>query len=259
MPAQKLLLTFLIVASTALTAAEPELSGSPDELRRYLEPARNLVTVFGYADQTAYADLAHVRVVVTTTEDTMADAVAGNAELRVRVTEALIAAGIDTDDIKAAAFSSSPQYGWFGRQPKEYVVSNSLKITARTEAELTAVAREVDAHDELQLGEVAFEHSGEASAMAAVREAAVEDALAIGRSLAEPLALTLAPVTFEFRQPRPAGFSPYTAVEEVVVTARRAGTVGSQSSAPAITFDEVTYQASVSVTFDAQPAHQGDQ
>jgi uncharacterized protein len=85
-----------ILAGGAL--AQPQLSGTPDELRGFLFPRPYTVNINGEGELTAYKDIAKVSLLVTTEERTLNEAMRVNQELRLQLLDQFIAAGIAATD-----------------------------------------------------------------------------------------------------------------------------------------------------------------
>ncbi|MAT83290.1 MAG: hypothetical protein CMQ43_12030 [Gammaproteobacteria bacterium] len=241
-----------------LAVAQPQLSGTPDELSAFLEPAPHQAFFTGRAEETAYSDRAIVEVIVTTEAKALAEALQRNqrhvAELRERYRDA----GIPPERITAARFSTSPQYGWFGREPSAYVVANRLSVTVDGEDALIAVARSADELDQVRFGGLRFEHSEKAAAEARVRAAAAADAVAQAEAYGSALGLTAVPVRFEsqsaMRAPSPGARRAAGFLEEVIVTGSASRSDYAERPAQPATFDETTYSAEVTVLFEIRPA-----
>ena len=90
----------------------------------------------------------------------MSESIAKNASLRAEITLNLAAEGLAKDDIKSSKFSTSPQYGWFGKKPSSYRVINRMAIAIIDEAHLQVIAAIADSSDEVTLSDTAFEHTG---------------------------------------------------------------------------------------------------
>ena len=113
-----LLLVSLLTASFALHA-QPELKGSPEELRHFLHPSERIVSLHGQAEEKAYSDRAIISLVITTEDKLLSNSIASNSNLRKFITTQLTTAGINGESIKSSKFSTSPQYGWFGKKPRQ--------------------------------------------------------------------------------------------------------------------------------------------
>ena len=248
---QKNLLTTLLFVSSSSVIAAPEMKGTPDELRAFLHPESKTVMIRGDAEEIAFSDLAHVTIIVTTKEQTMTEALQQNSELRAGFVERFVRSGISPDRINNAQFSSSPQYGWFGRKPKEYEVVNRLKVTVDGEDQLKLLSETADQYEEASVGGIEFEHSEKEAFEEKVKEAALDDAITSSSKYATKLGLELTPVSFRFVDVRPR--RPYSSgiIEEVVVTATKARAVAADTYvAPPVTFDEVEYKSIVEVVFE---------
>ncbi len=250
------LLTLVLVFNCVVATAAPELKGTPEELKQFLHPDERTVTIRGFAEETAYSDLAHVNVIVTVTKDKLATALQGNAQLRARLINEFLAGGIAEERINNTQFSSSPQYGIFGKKPNRYEIVNRLKVTVDSEAQMTLLASAADLNDEVAVGNIDFEHSDRKGAMDRVRKAALDDAMASAEAYAAKLGLKLQPVSFSFSVVTPPMRHMASGFEEVVVTAARKGgsfsAVAPQMAAPPITFGEVEYPSFVDVIFELE-------
>ena len=82
-----------------------------------------------------------------------------NQALRLELIQEFVAAGIPADDINNSKFSSSPQFGLFGRNPNSFEVSARMKIQVSSEEHLQLLAAAADEHDEVEFETTAFEHS----------------------------------------------------------------------------------------------------
>lgn len=247
----RILLSFILLLLSGSLSAAPELKGTPDELKAFLHPEEKTVVIRGTAEETAYSDLAHVTLVVSTKEKTMTSALKKNSELRATLVENFIRSGIPPNRISNTQFSSSPQYGLFGRKPKEYEVVNRLKVTVDDEDQLTLLAQAADQHEETSIGGIEFEHSVKKETEQKLREAALEDAIATGSAYASKLGLILRPISFHYADVRPQRPRSAGIIEEIVVTAQRSkGDTSSAYMAPPVTFDEVEYKSNVEVVFE---------
>lgn len=249
-----------LLLAAAPCFGEPRISGTPEELTAFLDRAPDRVSFTGHAEETAYTDRAVVNVLVTTEARELAEALQQNQALRDELRRRYVDAGIDAEQIKSARFSTSPEYGWFGREPASYVVANRLSVKVEDETQLIVIAGSADEVDGVEFAGVQFEHSEEQATEQRVRAAAVTDALARARAYADPLGLTLEPVAVHDSE---SGIAPsYGArlagrVEEIVVTGERRREPSAQFAAAPASFDEVTYSADVTVTFEVtRPAQQ---
>jgi len=135
---KRLILLIGLSYFTSVCLAQPELKGSPEELRQFLVQ-KKIVTLHSLADERAYSDRAVVGLVVTTESKQLSKSMTENRELRKKLAEFLVASGVSLKNIKSSKFSSSPQYGWFGSAPSSYKVINRLSITINDEQHLEKV------------------------------------------------------------------------------------------------------------------------
>lgn len=248
------LLMLGLIYPLAPVFAQQELTGTPDELRQFLHPNPNTVNITGSADISAYKDVAKVSLLVTTEERTLQEAMEINAELRQRMFDSFLGAGISEQEINNSKFSTSPQFGIFGRSPSSFEVSARLEVSVSSEINLQLLARLADENDEVIFEETSFEHSEMDDFEARAREEAMADVMEQKAYYESTLDLKLKAINFF-----------YGAVQQIARSAPIAltQTMGStglpQDSVPnparsaaavAPSFDEVRYQTSVTVVFE---------
>ncbi|BFM04902.1 SIMPL domain-containing protein [Halioxenophilus aromaticivorans] len=243
----------------AWAVAQTELKGSPEELRNFLHPTENIVTLTAEAEEVAYSDQAIVSLVVKTEDDELAVAIEKNSQLRSQIHTALLDAAIENKHINNSKFSSSPQYGWFGKQPDSYEVVNRVAITLSQEEQLKTVASLVDKFPEVSLASTEFSHTKKDDSLAKVKEQALSKIMMQKMLYEDSLNVTLVPVNFRDQRVHYAATRGAIALEEAVVSSvmSKAATReadGYAGSAPAATsFDETKYTANIAVDFKVQP------
>lgn len=256
----KTVFLFWAMCCAVNVAAAPELKGNPDDLRGFLHPQSRLVSISEHAEETAYSDIALVHLVVTTEDHLLSKALKANADLRKTIQNKLIDKGIAADQINTSKFSSSPQYGWFGKKPDSHKVINRMVVRIISEQHLQLIADISDAHDDVVLSDTTFEHSQENVFKERVKKQALDKVMKQKAYYESALGISLKPVAFH-DSPMPllptAGAQ---MVEEMVVTGKRESDSYAQSksrSAPppssrSSSFDEVKYRAQVTVEFEVK-------
>ena len=235
-------------------AAEVELRGTPPDLQKYLQPAKRTVTLTGHAKQTVPSDVGHVSVIVRTQARELAAAMRANAERRAALAQQLTQQGIPEKAIRAEKFSSSPQFGWFGRTPTSYEVVNRLIVDVTDDSQLIRVSEITAKSTDTSIGSITFEYTRQPALEEAVRHMAFDDAIARKAFYEERLGATLRPVAFAFSDRTALAERSRADLAEVIVTAsRRTEAPASAPSSPQPAFDEQEYQVSVEVTFEVQP------
>lgn len=250
-----LLLSSYLLSGTCL--AVPELRGTPQDLRDLLYPSDKVVTISGHAEEKAYSDQAVVSLVITTEEKQLSSAIAGNSLLRERLRTALKAAGVPEDSVRNSKFSSSPQYGWLGKTPSSYKVINRMAATIDSESQLEAIARLADENREVELSDTAFEHSRKDEYNEKVKSLALQRVMEQKAFYEKNLGVKLSPIGIRSSDVSPQATRGAMALEEVIVTASRAGgddyfskSAGYRAQTPS--FDEINYEAEISVDFKLQ-------
>ena len=235
--------------------AQAQLSGTPDELREFLYPRPNTVNINGEGELTAYKDVAKISLMVTTEERTLSRAMEVNQALRLELIRQFVAAGVPQEDINNSKFSSSPQFGFFGRSPNSFEVSARMEVQVNSEEHLQLLAAAADEHDEVEFESTEFEHSDEDAFEDQVREIALNDVMAQKAYYESSLGLQLKAVNFYYGGIRQmARAMPRAAMaQEMAMDATASRTSGAVAlSAPAVapTFDEVEYQTNITVVFE---------
>ncbi|MHC4132514.1 MAG: SIMPL domain-containing protein [Planctomycetota bacterium] len=194
---KKITLTALsIFFCTALVFAEPEIKGTPSELAGYLKEMPKHVTLSGKSEVKVQADKVVVEISVKTEDGSLETALKQNQNLRAKIVKSLKGAGIPADKIAASRFSSTPQYGFFGKRPSSYEVTNLMKITVSDEKGFQEVAKIVDTYREVEYGGFIYEHSNKKGLKIKVTEQACDD-LSKKKALYESkFGLKLQPKTF---------------------------------------------------------------
>lgn len=247
------ILTIALTIVIPAGAGGTELKGTPEELRDYLRSETRTVSIRDSAEETAYTDIAKITLIVLTEERDLAASIDENTAVRQRITTRLLDAGISADNIRSSKYSASPQFGWFGRSPNSYQIVNSVLVTVDSEDHFRLVAGLADGEDAVSFGGVEFEHSEKEAFEDQVRDKALTAVLDDAAFFEQRLGLELEPVGFTFtdvRADQPGRYS--AAIEEIVVTASRASAARSEPARPPVTFDEVKYEVSVSVTFEVR-------
>ncbi len=156
---KNILFGLLGLAYTVHCLAAPELKGSPQELKGFLYPNDNIVSISAFAEEKAYSDRAIVSLVITTESKQLSEAIGENSDLRAKITKTLVDTGINESAIKSSKFSSSPQYGWFGSKPASYEVVNRMAVTISDGTHLKTIAELADQSSDIELADTEFEHS----------------------------------------------------------------------------------------------------
>lgn len=244
--------------------AQPELKGNPEELRGFLYPNDNILSISADAEEAAYSDQAIVTLLITTEEKQLAKAMISNRSLRETITHTLRDQNVDEANIKNAKFSSSPQYGWFGDDPKSYQVVNRMAVTISAETQLEALAKIADQYEEVIIGSTEFKHTLKEAYNAQVKDKALDKVLAQKTAYETKLGIHLTPIGVRdieiLAEPSYGAKSLNQKIRrDVEADAENYSSVVSRmSSAPASTkqtsFDEIEYRAQVIVDFKIEPA-----
>ena len=117
---KSILLSIVIQLTFVSNAFATEIKGTPEELRQFLHPMPAIISLTANVERRVYADQAIVSIIVKTEEKTLSKAMQENTKLRDSLRNNLVTAGVSEKDIQNSKFSSSPQFGWFGDEPKSF-------------------------------------------------------------------------------------------------------------------------------------------
>jgi uncharacterized protein len=184
-----------IAALVAVGAAVVALAGvgRPDLAGGASEPAGG-ITVTGTGTVQTVPDEAEFTLGVQSRGTTAREALAANSERMRRVLAALFAAGVAKQDVQTQDVSLSQAYSSDGR-PNGYSAHNSVSVTIRVLAKVGAI---LDAASNAGANDVygpTLSRSDEAGQQSKALRAAVDDARAKARVLAEAAGVQLGPVT----------------------------------------------------------------
>ena len=252
---QKLTIFMVLTIIASVALARPELKGSPEELRQFLHPTDKVVTLYGHAEAKAYSDKAIISLVITTEDKLLSESIAKNSDLRAAITTQLVDAGIKQENIKSSKFSTSPQYGWFGKQPDSYKVVNRMAVSIVDESQLKKIATIADAKAEVELADITFEHTQKDEYNAKVKAQALAKIMQQKQFYTNSLGVKLTPIGFRDTHIGYRATPGARVLEQAVLTKSR----GIQQDAPAkmladhgsrpSAFDEIQYTAEIYVDF----------
>jgi uncharacterized protein YggE len=159
-------------------------------------PTDQTITVPGHGRVTIEPDLAEVRLGVSVSKPTAAEAREAGAAAMAAVLSAVEGAGVARSDVRTSQLSLSPEYDHSRGRPRlvGYALANLITVTVR---DLTALGRVVDAAlgaGATSLDSLAFRREDPTGAEAEARAAAVSDARARATTLAEAARVSLGKV-----------------------------------------------------------------
>lgn len=254
---KRIIITSLLLVCSTLAIAKPELKGNPDDLRKFLHPKDKVVSIFAESEETAYSDKAIISLVITTEDKLLSQSLSKNSALREQITKQLVKSGIEQESIKSSKFSTSPQYGWFGKKPSSYKVVNRMAISILEESQLQEIAVVADENSEVELSDTAFEHTKKEEIENKVKEKALSKVMKQKEFYEESLGIKLIPVGFRKGSQGHTATRGAMVLEEIVVTAQKRSSSLRDSSARITaydsgaesSFDEVQYEAGIYVDF----------
>ncbi len=136
----KQIFAVILISISSIVFAEPKIEGTVSELKEYLEGVTELVYVEGSATSKVSSDRAVIKLLIWSESPSLAKALSSNSKIRKSVRSQLRGAGIDDKNVKEFKFSSTPEYGLFGDEPKSYKVENILSVVVESEEQMVKVA-----------------------------------------------------------------------------------------------------------------------
>lgn len=236
---------------TVPSLAQPELKGSPEQLREFLHPRKHTVSLSADAEKTSYSDKAYISLQVTTEHEKLSKSVENNQKLRETIISTLVSNGISATDINNAKFSSSPQYGWFGKEPDSYEVTNTVTVSVSNEEAFLTVTKLSDQYKEVKVASTRFEHTQKEAVEAELRKTAMDKVLAQKAFYENRLGVELTAVAF-----REGEFYARPMVQQAPARLEKAqfSSAPMADSAPQkpTSFDEIEYKTTLFVDFEVQ-------
>lgn len=136
----KKLLFSLVAAGTLLSVqAEPELKGKPEELQKYLNGVSADTRIRVSSKQTVKSDEAVISFVVSSSEDSLKEAIEENRNILAKVSAELLKSGIDRAKVSSKAFSTLPEYSFYSKKPTSYTTKKTVSVKIQSEDELIKV------------------------------------------------------------------------------------------------------------------------
>ncbi|MBB3945687.1 hypothetical protein GGQ73_001622 [Rhizobium skierniewicense] len=238
----KLSCSLVLSAFTALVAV-PMAASAQDNTKR--EP---VISVSGEGDAAVAPDMAILSFSVVKQAETAAAALKDNSSAMQEVQAALKSAGIAERDLQTSNFSVQPLYKQF--EPKDgvyvapeitgYQVNNGLTVRVRDISKLGEILDRSVTLGINQGGDITFTNDKPETTVTEARKAAVADAVAKAKTLAEAAGVKLGRVlemTENAQRPMP-----------MPQTMMRAAAMEKSDSVP-VAAGENTYKVTVNVTF----------
>ena len=194
---RKITLFLFLLLLPSFAQAEPEIKGTPDELTTYISSLPREVTLTGEAKLEIPSESGVVTIGIKTEDLQLKSSLLKNQSIRNEIITKLKNSGIKEDKIKGTTFSSTPEYGLFGKKPNNYVVENILKITIDKEKELQDVAGIVDTHKEVFYQGISLKEKDKAYIKSQLLNMAVSNARARQKVYETELGITLKPISFQ--------------------------------------------------------------
>lgn len=156
------------------------------------------ISVTGHGEVAVVPDMATLNIGVTSSGDTAAAALAANNEALGAVIGRLIGAKVSDRDMQSSNLSLNPNWvmtaDGLGQEIKGYVASNQLTVRIRDLASVGAVLDAAVQDGANTLNGLSFGLADDADEQDAAKKAAVADALARAKLLAEAAGAKLGPI-----------------------------------------------------------------
>lgn len=256
--------TMLVLAGFAMAlraAAQPALSGTPDELAAHLRSLPGQATLAAEAERRVEADRAEVVLGLRSAERSFKTALLRNQRRRAEMLATLEKSGIPAERVRVSRFSTMPvQSRFLSSKVKSYEIESRVTVEAASEKEVQAVAAVVDEADDVSLLSLTFDNTRKEEIAAQVLQQALAKIGKLRQAYENELGVTLVPrsVGAPAMPPMPtsacagknvSGLSLPPPDGKLVLHALAAHGPEQDISQ----FDQVVYKAAVTVTFDVVP------
>lgn len=184
----KLNLTIAILLIFTLVAACQPITGVPMNPQAPYPGMNPQINVTGTGKVYIVPDIANVYVGVRSEEEEVAAALSSNNEKAKSIAEALAKAGVAKEDIQTTAFNVYPMQNYNPDGTPgitKYVVENTVYVKVRDLNKLGTILDEVVRAGANTINGISFDVTDRAKAEAEARKAAVEDAQARAKELAD--------------------------------------------------------------------------
>ena len=252
---KRVIIIFFLAFAPISTQGDPELKGYPEDLRKFLHPQDRIVTLRAEAEKKAYSNKAILSLIITTEAKQLSKAMDENSALRSEIKQTLYQAGISAENIKSSKFSTSPQYGWFGRKPSSFKAVNRIAVEILEEKHLQYVAAIADESNAIEISDTHFEHTDKEVYEEDIKAKALQKVMKQKEFYEKTLGVQLTPVAFrdtqiDHRATRGAmGFQKAIRVNPAARLEDRIFSPNKDEADPASSFDEVVYKAEIHVDF----------
>jgi uncharacterized protein len=247
------ILFFLFTSNLAL--AEIELKGSPRELSKYLSPLPEKVSIRGEAKIEIQTESGIVTLGIKTESSQLQKSLKKNQTFRSEITTQLTKSGINESRIKGTKFSSTPEYGFFGKKPNNYVVKANLKITIQNEKELQEVARIVDSNENVFYHGLELKEQEKNEIKKKLLDMALKNASAKKIIFETELGITLKPIKFYdyISIKEEIARQPHSIQNEIVLHEKISSEESNSSYEGGLSFGDHTYRGSVEILYSVTP------
>lgn len=241
------LLSMTILLSVA-AAAEPELKGTPSQLRQHLHSLPGQVVLKAYTERRVSADQAIVSLRITTSHRHLQAAMDANNSQRQQILQELQAVGLDVHAAGTSSFASTPIDSWLGNV-KEYKVASNLRLPIDSDKHLRQIAGLVDTLESVSLGSIEYQLSSQEALKLELLEEAFSKLQQQEEIYEQSLHVQLLPRTVQHQTQQR---KPDTAFDEPIITTTSGGMVKVQPAMPPshTSFQQVLISVTVTTTFD---------
>jgi uncharacterized protein YggE len=261
-----------IVAASVLavhsTIADPQITGTPDELRAHLSSVPGQVTISGSAERRVEADRAVVQLAVVSANRQLNAALATNAQTRTGILTELKTGGIAVERVHTSRLGATPIHSSYSGKVKEYQVKSTVRIHAETEKEIQPIAVLIDTRNDVSLTSLTSEVTKKGEVKAELLKAAFEQVQERRKLYESSLGVRLLPRSVgppadqgdsvvRMRAGRGKGTMSGLRHASAVSGFGPAGGILGTEEGGISQFEEVLFSANISVTFDLLPAKEG--
>ena len=157
---KKILFVLFTVSSLMSVHAEPEIKGTAEELTKFINGVSSTTTVRVSSKKTVKSDKVLVHFVISSSEDSLKEAIDENVQILTRIKQQLNSIGINSKSISPKAFSTLPSYSFYSKKPTSYKAKKTVSVEVQSENDLVKVLGVLDNFkDETRFLRMTFEFS----------------------------------------------------------------------------------------------------
>lgn len=176
--------------------AQPELKGSPSDIREFLGTDRENIILEAESSDLIKPNQAAITLKIANSNPKLSVAMNENGKLRDKIISQLNQFGIENNFISISRFASSNNNSWVN-SPDNYEVFNKISVVVLSESQMQDVVKLIDQYKEVSIQNIEFQNITQNEFENEVRAKAIEKVLQQKSFFEKKLGLSLKPVQFK--------------------------------------------------------------